>query len=43
MSRPNVFVLWPALLAITIQINQGAIKKVNWKEVADGQLSPPSR
>ncbi len=34
MSRPNVFVLWPALLAITIRINQGAIKKANWKEVA---------
>jgi hypothetical protein len=33
LSRPNVFVLWPALLAIAIQLNSNNHKKVNWKNV----------
>jgi hypothetical protein len=32
MSRPNVIVLWPALLAIAIQLNMKD-KMVNWKQV----------
>ena len=32
MSRPNVFVLWPALVAIVIQLNLKE-EKVNWKYV----------
>ena len=32
MSRPNVIVLWPALLAIAIQLNMKD-KRVNWKQV----------
>jgi hypothetical protein len=33
LCRPNVFTLWPALLAIAIQQNQDALKKIKWKEV----------
>lgn len=32
MSRPNVFVLWPALVAISIQLSLNE-EKVNWKHV----------
>jgi hypothetical protein len=31
LCRPNVFVLWPALLAITIQLNL-VEEKVNWRQ-----------
>jgi hypothetical protein len=31
LSRPNVFVLWPALLGITIQLNLDGEKKINWR------------
>jgi hypothetical protein len=33
MSRPNVCALWPALVAITVQLNLIAQGKINWKEV----------
>ena len=33
LCRPNIFVLWPALLTIAIQLNLDARKKINWKEV----------
>jgi hypothetical protein len=32
LCRPNVFVLWPALLAIAIQNNLN-VEKVNWKNI----------
>jgi hypothetical protein len=32
LCRPNVFVLWPALLAIAIQINSNAQAKINWRK-----------
>ncbi len=31
LCRPNEFVLWPALLAIAIQLNLNSEGKVNWK------------
>jgi hypothetical protein len=33
LCRPDVFTLWPALLAIAIQLNLEAEKKIKWKEV----------
>jgi len=33
MCRPNVCALWPALVAITIQLNLNQQGKSNWKEV----------
>jgi hypothetical protein len=33
MARPNVFVLWPALLAIRIQLNLDAQGKNGWKMI----------
>ncbi len=33
LCRPNLFVLWPALLAIAIQINANSQKKVNWEHI----------
>jgi hypothetical protein len=33
LCRPDVFTLWPALLAITIQQNLNGEKKIHWKEV----------
>ena len=38
LCRPNVFVLWPALLAIAIQNNLNA-EKVNWKYILKWGLS----
>ena len=39
LCRPNVFVIWPALLAIAIQNNLNA-EKVNWKDILKwGSLS----
>ena len=32
LSRPNVFVLWPALLAIAIQLSLDSEGKLDWKE-----------
>ena len=33
MCRPNVSVLWPALLAITIQLNLNNEGKIDWKNI----------
>jgi hypothetical protein len=33
LCRPDVFTLWPALLAMVIQLNLNAKKKIKWKEV----------
>ena len=33
LCRPNVFVLWPALLAIAIQLNLNDQERVNWRYI----------
>ncbi len=32
LCRPNVFVLWPALIAIAIQIDLNALGKIDWRK-----------